>query len=416
MTCLVRAARAPGAARHGANLRGPGGAYHASFDAHSPDFDIPARAMHERFLRGRLRHLIRLSAALLFLPQVALAEAPSCQGGAAAAPERVEIATYNVQFATPDVPLLRHVLREIPGHKPNVPERALEIAARLACFDIIGLQETISDARRAEIVAELERVGRACGKPSRLPSGRLFAVIDGPDIPDGAGWLPLLDDELTLASRWPIVATGMHVFADAAGADALAAKGVLHARLARGPGPDDLLEVFVTHLQANAEQAEVRRRQIAQLAAFVQGAAHGGAPVLVMGDLNLWGGDPDRADPGSEYNLLLEALNEAVAPRRFVDLWLEMHPDDPEAGSGTKPRVLEDGSLRPREKRVDFILLASDGRAVPRAMRHDFFPSDLLVDDAPVGHLSNHAAVLAEVDWRGAPPSCAQLSESPAQR
>ena len=85
-----------------------------------------------------------------------------------------------------------------------------------------------------------------------------------------------------------------------------------------------------------------------------------------MGDLNLWGGAPDRADPASEYRQLIAALDAAVAPRRFVDLWLATHPRDPETASGTKPRVLDDGSLRPREKRIDFLLLAGAARATAR--------------------------------------------------
>jgi endonuclease/exonuclease/phosphatase family metal-dependent hydrolase len=295
-------------------------------------------------------------------------------------------------------------------------ERAQAIAARLACFDIIALQETINDSRRAELFAQMEHHGRACGKPSRLPSGRMLAVVDGPDLPDEADWVPLVDDELALASRLPVVETGMHVFEDAAGVDVLAAKGVLHARLARGPEPEDLLDVFVTHLQANDEHGEARRNQIAELASIVQRTAQGIAPIVVMGDFNVAGGHPDRADPDSEYNFLLDTLNEAVAPRRFVDLWLEMHPDDPETDSGTKRRVYEDGSMRPRERRVDFILLAGRDHTLPRAIRHDFFPSDLVVDGEPVGDLSDHAAVLAQIDWLDGPSTCVRLSDSAAPR
>src|SRR5690554_7293765 len=53
------------------------------------------------------------------------------------------------------------------------------------------------------------------------------------------------------------IATDGHVYAHAAEEDALAAKGVLHARLANGvAGP---IDVFVTHLQAGAEHGAVRR-------------------------------------------------------------------------------------------------------------------------------------------------------------
>ena len=312
---------------------------------------------------------------------------------------RLEIASYNVQFVMPDLPLLESLLRDLPGQKPNVELRARAIGAAFACFDVIALQETINDRRRAELLDQLEADASACGKPSRLPTGRMFETIAGPGIPDGSGWLPLVDDELTLASRLPIVATGKRVFEAAAGTDALAAKGVLHARLALGSSPEDVLDVFTTHLQADAEHVDVRRRQIAELADFVRRQAGEGA-VLVMGDLNLWGGGADRADPSSEYNFLLQALNAAAAPRRFVDLWLATHPGDPETDSGTKPRVLEDGSIRPREKRIDFLLLAGAGEARPVRMRRDFLPSQLVVDGAPLGDLSNHAALMAEIDWR----------------
>ena len=325
-------------------------------------------------------------------------------------PERLRVASYNVQFVTPEVPVLSRLLRELPGHKPNVAARAEAIGAALACFDLIALQETVHDRRRGEIFATLQRRGEACGKPTRLPSGAMFALLSGPPIPHAAGLLPLVGDELALASRLPIVARRTLVFEHAAGEDALAAKGALHARLARARG--DTLDVYVTHLQAGHEHAEVRRGQIAELAAFIgrTTAAHG--PVLLMGDLNLWGGTVDRADRGSEYNHLMAALDAAVAPRRFVDLWLATHPDDPESDSGTKPRVFADGSVRPREKRIDFVLLAGGEQARPAAMRRDFLPSDLVVDGAPVGDLSDHAALLAEIFWR---PPAAPLTAAAEQ-
>jgi endonuclease/exonuclease/phosphatase family metal-dependent hydrolase len=334
---------------------------------------------------------------------IALAIAlPTVPPAAAGEPlERLGVASYNVQFATPEVPLLSRLLRELPGHNPNVAARAEAIGAALACFDVVALQETVNDRRRNEIFAALQRHGQDCGQPARLASGRLFALLSGPPLPDDTGLLPLVDDELALASRLPIVASHTLTFSDTAGEDALAAKGVLHARLARAPGAE--LDAYVSHLQAGHEHAAVRRGQIAELAAFISATAASESPVLVMGDLNLWGGAPDRADPGSEYNHLMAALDAAVAPRRFVDLWLATHPGDPETASGTKPRLLADGSLRPREKRIDFLLLAGAGQAMPIAMRRDFLPSDLVVDGAPVGDLSDHAALMAKILWR--PPS-----------
>ena len=210
-----------------------------------------------------------LTAALAVSDGAGGADAGAGDGVAPGGP--LQVASYNVQFVTPDLPLLGHVLREWPGHKPNVAERAAAIAERLACFDIIAFQETFNDQRRREILDRLETAGRACGKPSGLSSGRMFASAEGPEIEEGA-WLPLVGNELTLASRLPIVRTGAHIYRHAAEVDVLAAKGVLHVRLARG---DDTLDVFVTHLQAGAEHGAVRRAQIEELTSFIRREADG---------------------------------------------------------------------------------------------------------------------------------------------
>jgi endonuclease/exonuclease/phosphatase family metal-dependent hydrolase len=329
---------------------------------------------------------------------VGTAGADGGAGNAVAAGGPLRVASYNVQFVTPDLPLLGHVLREWPGHKPNVAERAKAIAERLACFDIVALQETINDQRRREILDRLETAGRACGKPSRLPSGRMFAFAEGPDIEEGS-WLPLVGNELSLASRLPIVRTAAHIYGHAAEEDVLAAKGALHVRLARG---DDTIDVFVTHLQAGDENGPVRRAQIEELASFIRREAHGSNPVLVLGDFNVRGSRVDRQDQGSDYSFLRHTLDAALAPRRFADSWLATHADDPETDSGTKPRVRADGTVGAHEERVDYLFLAGS-EALPEWTRLDFFRSDLVVDGAPVGALSDHAALLAEIAWNGKP-------------
>jgi endonuclease/exonuclease/phosphatase family metal-dependent hydrolase len=320
-------------------------------------------------------------------------------GGAVPAGGPLRAASYNVQFVTPDLPLLGHLLREWPGHKPNVAERAEAIAERLACFDVIALQETINDQRRRELLDRIETAGRACGEPSRLRSGRMFESVEGPDIEQGS-WLPLVGNELTLASRLAIVRSGSHIYQHAAEEDALAAKGVLHVRLARGA---DTIDVFVTHLQAGEEHGAVRRAQIEELASFIRREADRGAkPVVVLGDFNVRGSRVDRQDPGSDYHFLRRTLDAAVAPRRFADSWLATHASGPETDSGTKPPVRADGTRRVHEERIDYLFLAG-AAAAPRAMRIDFFASGLMVDGTPVGHLSDHAALLAEISWSSMP-------------
>jgi endonuclease/exonuclease/phosphatase family metal-dependent hydrolase len=331
---------------------------------------------------------------LLLTGALAGTGAQSAQAGAgsAVAPGDVlGVASYNVQFVTPDLPLVRHLLREWPGHKPNVAERAEAIAARLACFDVIALQETINDQRRRELFDRLETAGHACGKRSCLPSGRLFAFVDGPEVEAGS-WLPLVGNELSLASRLPVVVTSSHIYQTAAEEDVLAAKGVLHARLARSA--DEMIEVFITHMQAGDEHGAVRRRQIEELASFIRSRVKDTAnAVLVLGDFNVRGSRVDRQDPRSDYNSLRRVLDAAVAPRRFADAWLATHADAPETGSRTEPRVLADGTRRPHEGRVDF------------------FASDLVVDGAPVGQLSDHAALLAEI-LLGSTPAGARIAAS----
>jgi endonuclease/exonuclease/phosphatase family metal-dependent hydrolase len=350
--------------------------------------------------------------AVLLVGALAAAGAHDAKAGAGHPVEpggTLRVASYNVQFVTPDLPLVGYLLREWPGHKPNVTERAEAIAARLACYDVIALQETINDQRRRELFDRLETAGRACGKRSRLPSGRIFAFVDGPDLENGS-WLPLVGNELALATRLPVAAVSSHIYQAAAGEDVLAAKGALHVRLGGG---DNAVDVFVTHLQAGREHGPVRRAQIEELASFVRGSVKGTAnPVLVLGDFNVRGSRVDREDPGSDYHFLRRTLDSAVAPRRFVDAWLATHAEDPETGSGTKPRVLPDGTVRPHEERIDYLLLAGAG-AAPRSVRIDFLASDLMVDGAPVGHLSDHAALLAEISWRRTPPAAQIVTARP---
>jgi hypothetical protein len=104
----------------------------------------------------------------------------------------------------------------------------------------------------------------------------------------------------------------------------------------------------------------------------------------------------ERAWLTSEYNSLLRALDWTVAaPRRFVDLWLEAHPGAPDLWSWTKPKR----ARNPKERRIDLMLLAGDGRTLPLAMARDFLAHGVVADGRPVGHLSDHAALIAEFAW-----------------
>jgi endonuclease/exonuclease/phosphatase family metal-dependent hydrolase len=303
------------------------------------------------------------------------------QGPDPAWPEMLRIAQYNVQFVTP-----WNFGRVSAGHWPNTGARARAIGATLACFDIVALNETINDTRRAEIFAAMEGAGDDCGRPSRLASGRHFAVLAGPapeppsfaqigDYLSGDAALAWLGDEVALASRLPIVASAQMAYSTARGSDALAAKGVLHARLRRGGDapPGDQLDVFVTHLQAN--HADIRKAQIAELAAFIRERSNPARPALLLGDLNIDGSAAARRDPRAEYHDMVRAL----AALGFRD------PGQALGGTDSWQR-----------RRIDYLLLRS-GQLTVADLRTEQF------HDLQIRALSDHAALTAELRWQPAP-------------
>jgi endonuclease/exonuclease/phosphatase family metal-dependent hydrolase len=299
-------------------------------------------------------------------------------GTARAEVETLKVAQYNVQFVTP-----WRLGRVSAKHFPNTAARARAIGAELACFDIVALNETINATRRAAIVAAMEQAAAACGRPPQLPSGRYFEVRAGPEAaaPSLAGladWLrgdaalAWLGDEVALASRLPVVASAEMAYSTARGTDALAAKGVLHARLGRD-APGGGLDLFVTHLQAN--HADIRARQIAELAAFIRARSDPALPALLLGDLNIDGSAPARRDPRAEYHGMLRVL----AALGFRD------PGQALGGTDSWQR-----------RRIDYMLLRSGQLSVADLRTEQF-------DDLLTRALSDHAALTAELIWRPAP-------------
>jgi endonuclease/exonuclease/phosphatase family metal-dependent hydrolase len=292
--------------------------------------------------------------------------------------ETLRVAQYNVQFVMP----WRYGTVSA-NHWPNTPERARAIGSELACFDLVALNETINDDRRTEIFAAMEQAGASCGLPSRLAGGQYFTHLVGPppDPPSlarlgaylaGDGALAWLGDEVALASRLPIVASASTTFSAARGSDALAAKGVLHARLWRGGDApqSDMLDVFVTHLQAN--HADIRARQIAELLAFIEERADPALPAILLGDLNIDGAAPAQSDPHAEYHDLIREL----AALGFRD------PGQALGGTDSWQR-----------RRIDYVLLRSGALTVTDLKTEQF-------DDLEVRALSDHAALTATLVWQ----------------
>ncbi len=296
--------------------------------------------------------------------------------------EDLDVIQYNVQFVAP-----WDFSRASLNHHPNTEERARAIGRALACYDIVALNETINDRRRQQILAAMEAAATACGKPSRFTGGHSFQLLAGPSLPPAAlGWpsldalaafaradvpMAVTDEEVAIVTRLPVVASGSLVYGSARGTDALTAKGVLHARLRRGGAadPGDAIDVFVTHLQAN--HADIRRSQIAELAGFIESRADPGLPALLLGDFNVDGSAAARDDPQGEYQNMMRRL----APLGFRDLGLDL------GGTDSWER-----------RRIDYIFLRGE-TVQARGARVETF------GELPFDALSDHAAVAAALRW-----------------
>ena len=116
---------------------------------------------------GQVTEFVRLAA-------LATALGATLQASAAHA-EELDVIQYNVQFVAP-----WDFSRADPGHRPNTEERARAIGQALACFDIVALNETINDSRRAQILEAMELAAPGCGKAPRFEAGRHFEIFAGP--------------------------------------------------------------------------------------------------------------------------------------------------------------------------------------------------------------------------------------------
>lgn len=305
----------------------------------------------------------------------------------------LDVIQYNVQFVSP-----WNFGRVSWDHKPNTEERARAIGRALACYDIVALNETINDDRRRQILEAMKAQAGACDRPARpgwdlggdLGWDPAFSILTGPKLPEEEAGLPgfgaladfvtadvpmaLTDDEVALVTRLPILDSAALRFDAARGTDALTAKGVLHARLARGAraAENDALDVFVTHLQAN--HADIRDLQVDQLADFIEERSDPALPALILGDLNIDGSPAARGDPKAEYHAMMRRL----APLGFVDIGLDL-----------------DGTDSWQRRRIDYVLLRPQ-RLEAREARVETFGV------LPFEALSDHAAVAARLHWRSA--------------
>lgn len=322
----------------------------------------------------------------------------------------ISVLQYNVQFLTPwDHGMDIHVTpihpievgREIPGHWPNVAARAQEIGQAIACHDIVVLNETVNDSRRRTILEAMQEYGRNCGReylesvagPDLAPGIKVPTPAEIADVIESGVSTPVIDDEVTIVSRFPIIERHDHIYTMGAGEDAFAAKGVIHARLWRGGDAPwyAAIDVFATHLQAGND--DIKQAQIQELTNFIRAHSSPGIPILVMGDFNITG-SPDDAN----YNFMMSKLGGELG---LIDIG--------EGLGGTN----EGGG-----RRIDFILISQNGLsreggfATPplntdgctnvdadRNPRVNWYCSD----NWPRDTMSDHAAVEAMLLWHDKP-------------
>ena len=158
--------------------------------------------------------------------------------------------------------------------------RMRHIARALADLDpdIVGFQESFIDKDRQILIRALES--------TRLRHHHCY--------PSGVGGSGLL-----ISSAWPIREVFFHRYSVSGPphrvweGDYWAGKGVA---LARVETPAGMLDFYNTHAQAGyggSNYVEVRKQQMAELAAFMNGSRAGAAPAFLVGDMNCSPGEED---------------------------------------------------------------------------------------------------------------------------
>jgi endonuclease/exonuclease/phosphatase family metal-dependent hydrolase len=297
--------------------------------------------------------------------------------------DSVLLAQYNVQFLFPEN--TPEILFERENHFPSSSERARLIAEQVACRDIVAFQEISNNERRRDIFEAMEEYATQCpgGREPLIDGGtRYFDFFVGPH---NSQTDPQLDDEVAIASRFPIVEVHTLVYEECSGWDCLADKGVIHARVWRGPGHParDSMDLFATHLDAGDDES-TRQAQVSQLTDFVAEHHTPGTPAVIMGDFNINGNIEDVNDPHSLYSKMIGIIS-GILSTPLIDTGLGI--------GGTN----ESGTSR-----LDYIMVA--GAKVPAGVtRVDYFTGKFFdIDDPDLpqdGRLSDHGAVLSELFW-----------------
>jgi endonuclease/exonuclease/phosphatase family metal-dependent hydrolase len=322
--------------------------------------------------------LLTFATALAASSSVGPREAAAQAGAPAAA--QGQVATRPIRVLFFNTHLLPGIAQFVAGHRGQDDYRAQAIAAALPAYDLIGLCEVFEAKRRRQIVDAAQEA-----------SGGAFHWVESPS----AGGRALTSGGLLLLSRFPIEGevhvltyqSASRVWTSGPKADGLAAKGVIHARLALSVEPPVLADCFLTHLESISPTA--RAAQIAELAGFI--VKHGSTqrPLILMGDLNVFADDPTAPPLGeTEYQQLRAAL--IIGGQPLVDAWPLLQG----GRGGTR-----DALAREACPRIDYVFLSPPRLELgvdawaPQSIRVEPF-LDAKVDE---GSLSDHAGVACEL-------------------
>ena len=232
---------------------------------------------------------------------------------------------------------------------------------RLVTYNIWGLPALINGAdpaRYARIAAELEKQA-----PHFILLQEVWSTRAREAVPTGNEWsaasssnhkLLFRRSGLVSLSRFPIVDTAFHAFRAGTWPDSLVNKGALKITVELSPALR--VNVWNVHLQAGSA-AQVRSRQIVELADWVRQAEDGQAADLIAGDFNC---TPDSEQYAQLTRLLGVDATQLGPQPHFVTY-------DGCRSATTEARTLDYVFVRLREPRVACAVTVAPAMDTPRA-------------------------------------------------
>lgn len=243
-------------------------------------------------------------ALLLLLPLVAgCVGLPKARTGSCAEAKHPVIRYASNGEASTQISILTYNVEGLPrparrGRASSLREIGRQLAVLRASGkapDIIMFQEVFSrPARRAIVASGYRSLAPGPSHAERRPP-RWQSLPGRPKFHRGEIGLKFLSSGLVIASDYPILDADRQPFArgSCAGYDCLANKGVQFARVAI-PGVPGSIDLFNTHMNAMraARVAPPRydaahRKQVAEIADFIERAGDQATPTVLGGDFNM---------------------------------------------------------------------------------------------------------------------------------